>query len=157
MTTRMFRRAAALWLGAIAAVGLVAVISRATLDQAAGQLLDLTFPSRATAADLAVVLAHNGALAGALLIAAPRRSFAVSACITASVSLNVAMAGIAVGAYGGRLISHASVYGLTELAGFCVAASSYIEGRRAAPTVLVSGVLVLLGAVFETIAPVRLD
>jgi hypothetical protein len=149
------------WATTAAAIAVVATLTTLAAQDAAQRSLGLTFPPRTRLADLMVVLLHNGAVTGAVLLAAKRPSRTLDAAILAIWLANAALAGMALGGYGWRVLSQAGVYGATELAACSVAVAVYLNARAepATPTVpasLVTAALVVAAAIFETVLPVPL-
>ena len=158
---RRLSRAARLWLASAAGIAVIAALTNVTARDVAHQSLSFTFPSRASLADLEVVVVHNGVLAAAILVAARGPSRSLDVALGIAWLANVVLAGVALGAYGWRLVAHAGAYAAIELAAWCVPIAAYINARAGdpQPTVSESGMtIVLIGAaaVLETILPVRL-
>jgi hypothetical protein len=144
---------------AIAAATAAAVAAAGLADDARTQLqFDFTGITRspATVADVAL---HNYRLAaGALLCSAvvPRlrrpARHAVSALLATVLVLNAAAIGVAVAAYGSRLLAATRLHLPLELAGFAVAGGAYLQALRqplpprALALVGMSCLAILLGA-----------
>ena len=158
---RTLSRAALLWLASAACIAVVAALTAVLVRHLAQQWLSFSFPSRASVADLEVVLLHNGALAAAILVAARRPCRSLHVALGIAWLANVFLAGVALGSYGWRLVAHAGVYAAVELGAWCVSIAVYIEARAdgSRPGLRESGMtLVLIGAAaaLETVLPVRL-
>jgi hypothetical protein len=156
--------AAAIWLasvGSIVAVGIFTVLS-GHADEARA-LLGFTFPARESWTDLVAVLWRNGGLAAWLFIVTRGRlgGGAIMIIVPAAWLTNLALVGMALGGYGERLVRHAAVYGLLELAGFSVVLAACLRVRRESRPVrrgelLVSCPLLIVAAFTETICHARL-
>ena len=149
-----------LWLAAMLAIAGIATITVVAGPGPVREALGFTFPARPHVADFAVVAVHNVVLTGALLVAAHRPCREIDALIMTAAVANLALAGLALGAYGPRLLAHAGMYGAIELAAFSVALAVYLDARfdRHEPTVLnglVTALLVLGSAALETVAAVH--
>jgi hypothetical protein len=158
---RTVPRAARLWLASATGVAVVAALTTVVARDAAHRSVSFSFPSRASFADLEVVLLHNGVLVGAILIAARWPSRTLDVALGIAWLANVVLAGVALGAYGWRLVAHAGVYAAIELAAWCVSIAVYIEARAHGswPGLRESGMTVVLigaAAILETVLPVRL-
>jgi hypothetical protein len=158
---RTVARAARLWLASAAVIAVVAALTTVVARDVAHRALSFSFPSRASFADLEVVVVHNGVLVAAALLAARRPSQAIDIGLGVAWLANSALAGVALGAYGWRLVTHAGVYAAIELAAWCMTFAIYLNAREggSGPAFRESAVtIVLIGAaaVLETVLPVRL-
>jgi hypothetical protein len=156
-----FALACCVWLATALAIAAVAAVTALAARGSAQRSLLLTFPERSRLADVFVVVLHNGALTGAMLLAARRPSRTSDLAFGAAWLVNAGFAGLALGGYGYRLIAHAGIYAAIELAACSVPIAVYLRARArlAGPTlpdVAATAVLVALAASFETVLPVRL-
>jgi hypothetical protein len=156
-----FRCAWRVWLTTAATIALIAALTALVAQDAAQRSLVLSFPARTNYADLMVVLVHNGALTGAVLLAAARPSRSLDVALSTIWLANIVLAGVALGGYGWRLLTHAGVYGAVELAACSIPIAVYMNARaeRAAPTIrdaVATATLVALAAVVETVLPLPL-
>jgi hypothetical protein len=150
-----------LWLIAVSGIALIAAITGVVGGGGVRSALGLTFPARPHVTDFALVCAHNLTLTGALLLAAKHPTRPSDALIAVAWAANIALAGVAIGGYGARLLEHAVIYGLGELAAFSFAIGTYLDARarRRAPTLgdaIVIASLVVASAALETVAAIRL-
>jgi hypothetical protein len=138
---RPLRRPAARIAGALlATVAAVAALVRLTgLTSAARELLAFDFARPpATAAEAAATAAGNLRLAGAVLLAAlvvelrPSVRPALDAVVATLAALNTGAAGLALAAYGRRLIEAVAAHAGLELAAFATAGGAYLSARRGA-------------------------
>lgn len=116
------------------------------------------------AVDLA---AHNGRYAVAVLIAslavacAPTLRVFLDGLLAALLALNAGLIGLALGAYGTRLVLALAVHGALELAAFSLVGGVYLQARRgalrrrhfAAATGIALALLALAGLAETCVAP----
>src|SRR4051795_7038194 len=122
---------------AVAAVAVMAVAAAGLADDARGQLrFDFTGIQRtpATVVDIAL---HNLRLAAAVLLCAAlvpslgrRARHAVSALLATVLVLNAAAVGVAIAAYGGRLLAATRLHVPLELGGLALAGGAYLQALR---------------------------
>jgi hypothetical protein len=126
-------------------------------------------PSR-DAGDAIGVTATNLRLVAAPLVAAwgvricPRLRPPLDITLAAVLALNVIAAGVALGAYGPRLLGAVAVHAPLELAGFALAGGAYLAARTGQPaashpavTAGGAAVLVAAGAALETYVQIGAD
>jgi hypothetical protein len=128
-------RAAAWLLAAIAAVAVAARL--AGLTSAARSCLAFEFSRPpATAGEALTVAGGNLRLAGAVLFAAyltgPRPAIrpVLDVVVGSLAALNATAAGVALAAYGSRLLEAVAAHAPLELAGYAVAGGAYLRARR---------------------------
>jgi hypothetical protein len=157
--------AARVALVAIALIAGTALLVRALgADDRTHALLGLRFAGPGgNRADALQAAGTNLRLAAAALIAAwavrgrPRLRLALDATLAVVAALNLATMGLALGAYGSRLLASVALHGPLELAAFSLAGGAYLAARagelgagRLAIAAGVAVVLVAAGAVAET-------
>jgi hypothetical protein len=124
--------------GLVAAIAAVAVAVRlAGATSAARSSLAFEFSRPpATLGEALAVAASNLRLAGAVLLAAllaglrPAIRPALDVVVGALAGLNATTAGIALAAYGSRLLKAVAAHAPLELAAFAVAGGAYLSARR---------------------------
>jgi|SRR5215211_4254726 len=129
---------AALWLLATIAT-VAAAVRLAGLEAAARKWLAFDFkPQHASTGEALAVAACNLRLAAAVLLAAllvrlrPATRPPLDVLVAALAALNVAAAGVALAAYGARLLAAAAAHGALELTAFAIAGGSYLAARHGA-------------------------
>ena len=162
-------RVALATLALIASIG-VLVWTRGAGDEAR-ELLGFRFdrPGRHPG-DAIGVAATNLRLVAAALVAAwslricPRLRLPLDITLAAVLALNTVAAGVALGAYGPRLLGAVAPHGPVELAGFALAGGAYLAARAGQPgagrLALAAGgavVLVAAGAALETYLQIGAD
>jgi len=154
----------------LGAVALASTSALAVWASGAGprtrQLLDFGFaaPARNTHATLEIA-ATNLRLVAACLLAAwtvgrqPPLRLALDAAVGLLLALNAATVGVAVGAYGPRLLEAIALHGPLELAAFALASGAYLAARHGelsgcalAASAGGATALVVAGALIETYA-----
>lgn len=159
MSRRPWTAAAAIWCLSVAAMTAVGVVVSLTGQaDSVRSTLAFSFPVRDTWKDLATVLWRNGALSVAALVLADSQpqSRLISRALSFGWALNIGLAGVAIGAYGERLVRHAAVYGLLELAAFSFVLATCLRlrregGRASGGELSVASALLLMAASTETI------
>jgi hypothetical protein len=159
----------------IAAVALIAAVTRVAFAGQARGWLGYRFPGVPARPDIAVLIFEHNLIAllgvlGVLLIAQiAARAFdgpgpiqrAVHVCaelsLTAGIAANTLVVGVAIGAYGTRMVAAVLPHGPVELAAYTLAIALYLHGRRRAlparrivPTIATSLALLAVAAVLET-------
>jgi hypothetical protein len=162
-------RAAVAMLALIAGIG-VFVWALGAGDEAR-ELLGFRFdrPARHPC-DAIGVAATNLRLVAAALVAAwgvricPRLRLPLDITLAAVLALNTVAAGVALGAYGSRLLGAVAPHGPVELAGFALAGGAYLAARAGEPgagrLARAAGgavVLVAAGAALETYVQIGAD
>ena len=163
----------------IAAVALIAAVTRAAFAGQARGWLGYRFPGVPARPGVAVLIFEHNLLAllgvlGVLLIAqiAARASDgpgpiqrAVHVCaevsLAAGIAANTLVVGVAIGAYGLRMVRAVLPHGPIELAAYTLAIALYLHGRRRAlparqiaATIATSLALLAVAAVLETFVTV---
>ena len=122
---------------AVAAAAGIAVAAAGLADDARAQLqFDFTGIQRTPAAVVEIALHNLRLAAGVLLCAALVLSLgrharhAVSALLATVLALNAAAVGIALAAYGGRLLAATRLHLPLELAGLTLAGGAYVQALR---------------------------
>ena len=131
-------RSASTAAGLVAAIAAVAgAVQLAEASAAARRALAFEFsPPPATPGDALAVAAGNLRLAGAVLIAAllaglqPPIRPPLDLVVGALATLNATTAGVALAAYGTRLLKAVAAHAPLELAAFAVAGGAYLNARR---------------------------
>jgi hypothetical protein len=158
-------RAARVALAALAVIAATALlVSTSGADHRARDLLGLRFAGPGGhPADALQIAATNLRLVAAALIAAwavrgrPQLRWPLDATLAVVAALNVAAAGLALGAYGDRLLASVALHSPLELAAFSLAGGAYLAARagefgagRLAVAAGMAVVLVAAGAALET-------
>lgn len=131
-------RSASTAAGLVAAIAAVAAaVQLAEASAAARRALAFEFSRPpATPGEAVAVAAGNLRLAGAVLLAAllaglrPAIRTALDVVVGALAGLNATTAGVALAAYGTRLLEAVAAHAPLELAAFAVAGGAYINARR---------------------------
>jgi hypothetical protein len=131
-------RSASTAAGLVAAIAAVAgAVQLAEASAAARRALAFEFSRPpATPGEAVAVAAGNLRLAGAVLLAAllvglrPAIRPALDVVVGALAGLNATTAGVALAAYGMRLLEAVAAHAPLELAGFAVAGGAYLSARR---------------------------
>jgi hypothetical protein len=153
---------AASLLAAIAAVAVTVRLAGATPAARSALAFEFSRPPARPGEALAVA-AGNGRLVGAVVLAAllvglrPAIRPTLDLVIGALAGLNATTAGIALAAYGTRLLKAVATHAPLELAGFAVAGGAYLSARRhpldggqLIAAAAASSLLVAAAAVLET-------
>jgi hypothetical protein len=167
--SRLHRQATWAALGLLATTATVAAAVRlAGLAAAAREWLVFEFtPPAASAGAALAVAAGNLRLAAAVLLAAllvrqrPATRPVLDVVVAGLAALNACAAGVALAAYGVRLLEAVAAHGALELTGFAIAGGAYLAARRGAldpprlaAAAAVSTGLLAAAAVVETYVPI---
>jgi hypothetical protein len=163
-------RSASTAAGLVAAIAAVAVaVQLAEAGAAARRALAFEFSRPpATPGEAVAVAAGNLRLAGAVLLAAllaglrPATRPALDVVVAALAALNATTAGVALAAYGTRLLEAVGAHAPLELAAFAVAGGAYLSarrrplaGRQLMAAAAASSLLLAAAAVLETYVQIR--
>lgn len=162
---------------AVCGVGAIAVIAAAAVVIAVGGLagvardvLGFGFGGARRSPTVAAVIAlHNGRLAAGTVVCAIlvpqlrcRARGVVTGLLAALLAFNAAAIGVAVGAYGTRVLAATRMHLPLELGGLCLAGGTYVQACRkplrvSALAIVATGCAVLLGgaALLETYVPIE--